>query len=258
MVDVHQQSPERALVQQLQEIDRRDDEQIIAAMTGEIITEYVYSFKDGAGRLQTGLSWAGTREMAQHRGNIGVEEAPIVEEREDHYRIMARATDYLRNVTLWGGCHQPKRMKIYERDNEGNILVDENGERKFYYEDDPFAEAKGIAKAQRNAIKNIMPVTVVKAMITRFLELQKKGKTPEAPAKKAPSTTRIPASEEKERLQLRGQLVDLLTKQKGMGVGDAIAWITEEFNVRSTSQLTLDQLKQAVEKASALPAKELL
>ncbi len=142
---------EIAVYERVREIDRRDDEQIIAHMSGELVTEYVYSFTDGGGRKQEGLSWAGVRELAQLRGNI-VLDKPDVEDHDDFIRVMVRATDMERNVSVWGGTHQPKY--ITRRDKTRTP--------------DDFAYEKAISKAQRNAIKNLMPVTVVRSVINQL------------------------------------------------------------------------------------------
>ncbi len=140
-----------AIREHIAEVDRMDDDQIIAIMGGDLVTEYVYSFKDGSGRKQEGLSWAGIREMAQLRGNIRLGK-PDIEDHPDYIRAMVEATDLKSNVTVWGGCHQPKMVKPKE------------GEP---YPDD-FAYEKAISKAQRNAIKNLMPMGAVKAIISQL------------------------------------------------------------------------------------------
>ncbi len=139
---------EQALAR-IRETDQRDEEQIIALLAGELVHEYVYEFKDGAGRTQRGLSWAGIREYSQYRGNFRIEK-PEVEDLGDAFRVMVQATDLDRNVTLWAGTHQPKSIRL--RDGRGVIA-------------DDFAYEKAISKAQRNVIKNLMPVTVVAKVI---------------------------------------------------------------------------------------------
>lgn len=137
----------------IREVDRMDEEQIMATLSGEDVSEYVYSFVDGRGRKQEGLSWAGVRELAQHRGNI-IMEQPIVEELENEYRVMAKAVDLDRNIAVWGGTHQPKKMKL----KSGQQVPDD------------FAFEKAIAKAQRNAVKNLLPMAVVKKVIAMLTE----------------------------------------------------------------------------------------
>ena len=71
----------------VEEVDRQDESQIMRHMSGELVTEYVYKFTDGARRReQKGLSWAGTRELAQLLGSIEVEAEPQIDLRDDGRR----------------------------------------------------------------------------------------------------------------------------------------------------------------------------
>ena len=135
----------------IREIERKDEEQIIALMGGANVTEYVYRFTDTKGRQIQGISFAGTREMAALRGNIRIGK-PEVEERDDHWRVMTPATDILRNLTVWGGVHVPKQMKL----RDGRFIPDDH------------AFEKAISKSQRNAIKNLLPVYAVNELLRRL------------------------------------------------------------------------------------------
>ena len=145
----------------VEEVDRQDESQIMRHMSGELVTEYVYKFTDGGGREQKGLSWAGTRELAQLLGSIEVEADPQIEMRDEedgkgpYWRVMCRATDKRRNVTVLGGVHEyvwkPKR----------------NGGR--YENQHAFTVA--LSKAQRNAIKNLVPVSIVHTLIEDMEQL---------------------------------------------------------------------------------------
>jgi hypothetical protein len=157
------------LLRRIEEIDRQDDDQIIAHLTGEVIDQYVYEFKDSAGRNIRGLSWAGTRELAQMRGNIVIGK-PDVEEREDHWRVMVQATDLDRNVSVWGGTHQPKAMRL----KAGGSM------------DDPYAFEKAVSKAQRNAIKNLIPAAVVDHAIKQLAGPTKPNRPQPKPRQTAP------------------------------------------------------------------------
>jgi len=168
------QETSTALVRQIKEVDRRDEAQIMAQMSGQLVDEYLYEFRTRRGKRIVGLSWAGIREMAQLRGNIRVEKVDV-QDFDDYIRAMASATDLERNVTIFGGCHQPKQMRV----------TDESTGEVSYIPDD-FAYEKAISKAQRNAIKSLMPVTVITAIIDQF-----QGKTPrgvEKPLKSAGKT----------------------------------------------------------------------
>ena len=164
----------------IQEIDRKDENQILAELAGELIEEYVYEFRDSRNRLQSGLSWVGTCELARLQGNIQIDSTPEISESDDDFRVVVRGTDLLRNVSILGGCHQPKKMRM-KQDSE------------YIFVDDPYAFQKAISKAQRNVIKALTPTTVVKAIMTQLLN-QQKGKPASKPKVMETKTTDDPAA----------------------------------------------------------------
>ena len=157
-----------AIIERIREVDRKDEAQILLEMAGQYIQEYVYQFPMKGG-VQRGLSWAGTRELAQLRGNIVLAE-PQVTDGGDHWRVVVMATDLQRNISLWGGTHQPKVMRVHILDVQGN----RTGEVRL--EPDEHAFEKAIAKAQRNAIKNLIPISVQKQLIERLIAMQGDGR----------------------------------------------------------------------------------
>ena len=163
----------------IREVDRRDDEQIIVELGGGQVEEFYYSFTDSLGRKQEGMSWAGFREMAWHRGNLQLGQPQITEGVDEngraYWRVMTSVTDLERNLTLWAGTHQPKE---YARRDTGELV------------EDAFAYEKGISKAQRNALKNIIPVSVVRQAI----EIFKLPPAERAKALQAQSKRRLPAA----------------------------------------------------------------
>ena len=137
-------------------LDQRDEEQILAEIKGNIITEMFYSFKMD-GREVTGISWVGTKEIARQYGGIDMnfvrcEDTPIA------YIAICKATDTKRGTSLLGTAMQPKLMQT------------RNGEVE-----DRFAYTKAVSKAQRNAIRAIIPERFLIEMYEQF----KKGGTPE-------------------------------------------------------------------------------
>ena len=50
-------------------VEKKDDEQIIKSMRGEIVKDWVYQFTQN-GRQITALSYAGVKEAIRQRGNI--------------------------------------------------------------------------------------------------------------------------------------------------------------------------------------------
>ena len=127
-------------------VDQVDDQAIIELMTGQTIQDYVYSFKQG-GRTVEGLTLAGINEAANRRGGIQVEEIDY-EDREHSWIATAKAVDTITGSSRYGAYEQPKMA----------------GGRP-----DPFAFTKAIHKAQRNAIKQLIPVPVIREVLNFYL-----------------------------------------------------------------------------------------
>ena len=144
-------------------LDKRDEEQILAEIKGNIITEMFYSFNID-GRKVTGVSWVGTKEIARQYGNVNMDFIKC-EETPDSYIAIVKATDTKRGTSLLGTAMQPKLMQT------------RNGEVS-----DRFAYTKAVSKAQRNAIRAIIP----ERYLLEMYELFTKGvnfKTPVPPPK---------------------------------------------------------------------------
>ena len=124
-----------------------DDKSIIADMQGHAIQEYVYSFKQG-GRTVQGLTLAGINEAANRRGNLQIESIQY-KETEDSWQVIAKALDTETGSSRYGACEQSKKM----------------GSKT-----DPFAFTKAVHKAQRNALKQLIPVPVIKEVLNYYLE----------------------------------------------------------------------------------------
>ena len=129
-----------------QEIVIRDDGEIIRSLTGDAIAEYVYSFKQG-GKTVEGLTIAGINEAANRKGGIEVSDIQT-SETENSWTAIVKATDVRNDSSRYGAFEQPKVA---------------NGRP------DPFAFTKAIHKAQRNAIKQLLPVPVIKEVLMYYL-----------------------------------------------------------------------------------------
>jgi len=161
------------MIAQIHDIEQKDDSQIIAELAGETIEEYVYEIwrknpKTKQKERKVKLSWVGTREVARSRGNI-ILDPPIITETDTALRFVIRATDLKRNFTVFGGCHQPKMMKVNDVEVTGEITG-------HHYEEDDFAFQKGLSKSQRNALTLCIPGEYAARMMDRFLRAS--GKTP--------------------------------------------------------------------------------
>jgi hypothetical protein len=142
------------------EMEKRDEEQIIQEMRGQYIEEFVYQFRIG-GRTVTGISWAGIKEVAYKFGGIQVELVEL-KETENAYTVIVKAFDEKNNASRLGVSMQPKKMKL----QSGEMV------------DDEFALQKAVSKAQRNAIRPLIPETMLKIYIEKFIEENRRAPEP--------------------------------------------------------------------------------
>ncbi|MDD5701390.1 MAG: hypothetical protein PHU23_04990 [Dehalococcoidales bacterium] len=163
-----------AMLAQIQEVEQKDERQVLAELAGETIAEYIYEThvwdpKQKTNVRKVKLSWVGVREVARSRGNIMLSD-PVITELDDAVRIVVKATDLTRNFTVFGGCHQPKKMKVNDVDKKTGEITGS------HLEDDPYYFTKGLSKAQRNAMNPCIPADYAVKMIDRFLRAA--GKPP--------------------------------------------------------------------------------
>lgn len=144
------------------EMERRDEEQILDALRGKVIEEFVYEV---GGKL--GISYAGINEICYEMKHIHVEPWVMWDEDEKYYYAMVRAINTVEDISALGLGQQPKLMKVYDRDPRGKRL------ETSHLEEDRFAKTKALSKAQRNAKKAVIPLTTIKVFIEEF----RKGKT---------------------------------------------------------------------------------
>lgn len=160
----------RVVLDQIREIDARDESQIMSELAGETVQEmfYVAEIYDRKSKKmvpKSKLSWAGTKEVARSKGNIVVDDAPIVTDLEDSVRVVVRVTDLARNFSIFGGCHQPRKMRINDVDPQSKKVIG------YHLEDDPYYFQKGLSKAQRNGIQTIMPADFIAKCLERFVKI---------------------------------------------------------------------------------------
>lgn len=139
-------------------LDQRDEQQILDEIKGNIITEMFYSFKI-EGRPVTGISWVGTKEIARQYGHIGLDFIRV-DENDTHFIAVVKATDRRTKTSLLGTAMQPKLMKT----RKGEVP-------------DRFAYTKAVSKAQRNAIRAIIP----ERFLIEMYEVFKAGKVEKPP-----------------------------------------------------------------------------
>jgi len=137
------------------ELERRDEEQILAEIQGQVIEEMVYQFPMG-GRTVTGISWVGTKEVARRYGKIDIEPMEI-RETPDAWIVIVKGRDLEKGYGLLGVSTCPKLRKKRDGSEEPN----------------PFALQTAASKAQRNAIRNLIPETFIKTVIAEWLKAKK-------------------------------------------------------------------------------------
>ena len=130
-------------------LDQRDEDQILAEIKGNIISEMFYSFQLD-GKTVTGVSWVGTKEIARQYGCIDLDFIRV-DETDTDYVAVVKAKDTRTGTSLLGTAMQPK------------IMTTKGGEKP-----DRFAYTKAVSKAQRNAIRAIIPERFLLEMYEAF------------------------------------------------------------------------------------------
>ena len=212
-------------------VDQVDDQAIVELMTGQTIQDYVYSFKQG-GRTVEGLTLAGINEAANRRGGIQVEEVNY-EERDNSWIATAKAIDTITGSSRFGAYEQPKM----------------NGSRP-----DPFAFTKAIHKAQRNAIKQLIPVPVIREVLNFYLNRKAGSGNASAPAQAQLSAGNI-VQAQKAAFAIANNLADPLEK-KGITKEDLWNYIKRKYSVESRndmSEMQWTQLSAELKAAETTP-----
>ena len=212
-------------------VDQVDDQAIVELMTGQTIQDYVYSFKQG-GRTVEGLTLAGINEAANRRGGIQVEEVNY-EERDNSWIATAKAVDTITGSSRFGAYEQPKM----------------SGSRP-----DPFAFTKAIHKAQRNAIKQLIPVPVIREVLNFYLK-RKAGSGNSAAQSQPQLGSGNIAQAQKAAFAIANNLAEPLEKK---GITKAALWdyIKRKYSVESRndmSEIQWTQLSAELKAAETTP-----
>lgn len=200
-------------------LDEVDDRAIVEMMTGQAIEDYVYSFKQG-GRKVEGLTLAGINEAANRRGGIQIDSVDY-EEREHSWLAMAKATDTVTGSSRYGAYEQAKAI----------------GNRS-----DPHAFTKAIHKAQRNAIKQLLPVHVIKEVLNYYLNRQSAPAKPETELNTSSQQDKISGAQ-KAAFALSAKLEGRLEK-RGIVRSDFWSYVRRRYAVESRNDMTEQQWTQ--------------
>ena len=131
-------------------MEQKDEKQILAELQGVYLDKFVYSFKQGNQDV-TGISWAGIKEIAYRIGEIDTT-IEKYEETEEAYIFIVKATNKGVGSRL-GVSNQPKKYS--------------NGKP------DQFALQKALSKAQRNAIRGVIPEATIQQYLDKFMKQDK-------------------------------------------------------------------------------------
>ena len=153
-------------VQVFQEMDRRDENQILSEMRGELLEEFVYSIRIGE-REVTNLSYAGIKEAIRRRGQVEILEVRT-EQDEKEYRTLVRVRDHSNNIDVLGAGAAEKNK--------------------------PFAWVLAANKAERNAFGKLIPAKWYATLIQDWLSRHDPPKQPDGTVKAANVPTEIKPS----------------------------------------------------------------
>jgi len=182
-----------ATTDQFTELEKRDEDQILAELQGKVIEEMFYETKDG----KIIVSWVGIKEIARRYGGISMSDPKdvVMQDLGEIVLIMVKATDIKNGYSMLGSSTQGKMMDVHDLGKDGRWIKDsETGRYLFHKEPDPFVYPKALSKSQRNAIRALIPETYFAKMIEEWRKGV--GKPPLPPAKTQPSST---ASQKKEK-----------------------------------------------------------
>lgn len=148
--------------------EQRDEAQVVDSLKGRFLEDFVYSFckrhKTADGQrppecdcpdVIVGLSWLGIQEAAREYRGIKVPiEKMLKRETDDSVEVICEALDEKTGNSRIGVATQPKKIRL----RNGGLM------------DDEFCVSKAVSKAQRNAIRPLLPVTLIKAWIAAKLK----------------------------------------------------------------------------------------
>lgn len=142
-------------------VERWDEEQILAEMTGNLLQKCFYNFsvldkRTGKRRQIVGLSYAGVKQIAHRQGGIKILGDPRVEETEGEIRVWVK----FRNDN--NGQEMPG-VGVQSRIQSWNGLPD------------PFALQKALSKACRNAMRAVVPESIIITMLEKYVKTGRKS-----------------------------------------------------------------------------------
>jgi hypothetical protein len=146
-------TPERQNAQPFLVMDKLDAELIRQQLAGERVEQLslVFAVQDG-GKLYFELNWQGVKEAVRVCAERGIARLaigsapPQLQETRDYCQFTVQAVDAISGQTNWGVARE------YKRDN-------------------PFALQIALTKAQRNALRNLLPADIRRELIQEFAQI---------------------------------------------------------------------------------------
>jgi hypothetical protein len=170
------------------EMEKRDEEQVLQELQGNIIQEMFYEARDN----KVVISWVGIKEIARRYGGIEMcdPREALITDFPDFFMVTVKATDTKNHYSMLGASTQLKLMDVHALDSAKKWIKNDDGSWKFNKEPDPFCIQKAMSKAQRNAIRALIPEAYFAQMISTWKVGKIKPSNPQAkePPKKVEST----------------------------------------------------------------------
>jgi hypothetical protein len=146
----------------LQKVEEKDEQQILQELSGsdfvsDVMSQYFYEFESG-GRRIVGLSYKGVKQLALHTGNITLKDLELRETPKGYIAIV-KARHEAKNLEVYGVAFQPYEMEL----RDGRKVPDQ------------FAVQKAVGKAQRNALRALIPETLICEAYKKWLERREAG-----------------------------------------------------------------------------------
>ena len=175
------------------QMDVMDQQQIVAAATGEVIDELVYKVKG-----KTAISWAGINHISFFMGDIEVDDwvqwdrITMFGDRV-YWSATIRAQNTKYGLSSLGTAEAPELADTHVVDDKGKWVKNPDGSWEMTLREDPHCRRKALSMAQRNGKRAVMPAAVLEKWLEYFLKL-KKGERVDPPfqAKYVESTQKPP------------------------------------------------------------------
>jgi len=146
-------------------LDLLDQQQIVAAATGDVIDELVYKVKG-----KTAISWMGINHICFFMGDIGVddwvqwEKITMFGDRV-YWSATIRANNAKYGLSSLGTAEAPELAD--------NWVKNPDGSWKIMLREDPHCRRKALSMAQRNGKRAVIPAAVLAKWLEYFLDLRK-------------------------------------------------------------------------------------